>query len=138
MVHYKPEKGKCKTIIRTDIYLIDSGGQYLDGTTDITRTLHFGTPSAEECDANTRVLMGNLDIDRLVFPVNSNINGGDIDILARRWLWEAGLDYGHGTGHGVGYFLNVHEGPCGISKYQSTSYVPGMVVSNEPGYYKDG
>ena len=92
--------------------------------------MHFGNPSAEECDAYTRVLLGNLDINRLHYPANLNIHGGDIDILARRRLWEAGLNYGHGTGHGVGYFLNVHEGPCGISKIKNEPLIPGMVISN--------
>lgn len=110
----------------------------MDGTTDVTRTVHFSVPSDEEKNAFTRVLLGNLDIERLQYPANSNYHGGDIDILARRWLWADKLDYGHGTGHGVGYFLNVHEGPNGISKYRTSPLVPGMIVSNEPGYYKDG
>jgi Xaa-Pro aminopeptidase len=92
--------------------------------------MHFGKPSAEECNAYTRVLLGNLDLERVKFPAGSSIHGGDLDVLARRWLWADGLDYGHGTGHGVGYYLNVHEGPCGISKYRSEPLVPGMVVSN--------
>jgi Xaa-Pro aminopeptidase len=92
--------------------------------------LHFGTPTQQEKDAYTRVLLGNLDIEKLRYPAKSSIHGGDIDVLARRWLWAAGLDYGHGTGHGVGYFLNVHEGPNGISKYRTEPLVPGMIVSN--------
>ena len=81
-------------------------------------------------DAYTRVLLGNLDLERVRFPANSNINGSDLDVLARRWLWDVGLDYKHGTGHGVGYFLNVHEGPHGISKYRYEPIVPGVIVSN--------
>lgn len=86
------------------------------GTTDVTRTVHMGSPSDEEKDAYTRVLLGNLDIERLIWPKKNLITGSDIDILARRRLWQNYMDYGHGTGHGVGYFLNVHEGPTGISK----------------------
>jgi len=81
------------------------------------------------------VLLGNLDIERLIWPKDSDIHGGDIDVLARRRLWQKKLDYGHGTGHGVGHFEGVHEGPCGISKHNTTVFAPGMVVSNEPGYY---
>jgi len=136
IVHYHPEKGKSAIINNGEIYLLDSGGQYLDGTTDTTRTTHFGNPTDEERDAYTRVLLGNFDIERLVFPNNGTIHGGDIDVLARRHLWAKGLDYGHGTGHGVGYFLNVHEGPHGISKYRTEPFVEGMIVTNEPGYYK--
>jgi Xaa-Pro aminopeptidase len=138
VIHYHPREGISSPVVRDQIYLLDSGGQYYDGTTDVTRTMHFGNPTQEEKNAYTRVLLGNLDVERLQYPANANIHGGDIDILARRWLWANGLDYGHGTGHGVGYFLNVHEGPNGISKYRTTPLVPGMVVSNEPGYYKDG
>lgn len=116
------------------IHLLDSGGQYLDGTTDVTRTYHFGNPTPEEKDAFTRVLLGNLDIERLQWPAGG-LTGGDIDVLARRHLWNKGLDYMHGTGHGVGHFLGVHEGPVGISKYNKTSFVAGMIVTNEPGYY---
>ena len=90
------------------IHLLDSGGQYLDGTTDVTRTFHFGTPTAEEKNAYTRVLGGNLDVERLRWPSDTALTGANIDILARRRLWESKLDYGHGTGHGVGYFEGVH------------------------------
>jgi Xaa-Pro aminopeptidase len=137
IVHYHPEKEKAAIINNTEIYLLDSGGQYLDGTTDTTRTTHFGIPNDEEKDAYTRVLFGNLDVERLIWPKNGTIHGGDIDILARRHLWMKGLDYGHGTGHGVGYFLNVHEGPHGISKFRTEPFLEGMVVTNEPGYYKE-
>lgn len=99
--------------------MVDSGGQYLDGTTDVTRTLHFTKSTPEQRNAYTRVLLGNLDLERVQYPITSRIHGGDLDVLARRWLWADKLDYGHGTGHGVGYFLNVHEGPHGISKYRT-------------------
>ena len=89
------------------IHLVDSGGQYLDGTTDVTRAFHFGTPTAEEKEAYTRVLLGNLDLERLKWPAG-RLTGAHIDVMARRHLWQAGLDYMHGTGHGVGHFLSVH------------------------------
>jgi len=138
IVHYNPKEGSATRLNLDQIYLLDSGGQYLDGTTDVTRTTHFGTPTAEEKDAYTRVLLGNLDVERVVIPNDGSHGGADIDILARRHLWEAGLDYGHGTGHGVGHFLNVHEGPHGISKYRTQAFEEGMIVTNEPGYYKEG
>lgn len=139
-IHYKPEKETCKKINRDEIYLCDSGGQYYDGTTDITRTTHFGgqAPTAFQREMYTRVLMGNLDIEMTPWPKNRKIAGGDFDILARRPLWEVGLDYGHGTGHGVGSCLNVHEGPIGISKGYKLQFEIGMCVSNEPGYYLTG
>jgi Xaa-Pro aminopeptidase len=110
----------------------------LDGTIDTTRTVHFGTPSEEEKDAFTRVLLGNLDLERVVWPADAGISGAELDILARRRLWQKGMDYAHGTGHGVGYFLNVHEGPQGISRARKTVLQPGMNVTNEPGYYLPG
>ena len=116
------------------IHLVDSGGQYLDGTTDVTRTYHFGNPTPEEKDSFTRVLLGVIDIERLRLPAGK-ITGGDIDILARRHLWAVGKDYMHGTGHGVGYFQGVHEGPVGISKYNTVKFQNGMIVTVEPGYY---
>jgi len=138
IVHYRPIEGKCAKINTNEVYLLDSGGQYLDGTTDTTRTTHFGTPTQEEKDAYTRVLLGNLDVERVTFPNDGTYSGADIDILARRHLWAVGLNYGHGTGHGVGYFLNVHEGPHGISKFRTYPLKEGMIVTNEPGYYKEG
>lgn len=118
------------------IFLIDSGGQYEDGTTDITRTLAVGKPTAEMRDRYTRVLKGNIAISRAVFP--NGTSGAQIDAFARAALWQAGLDFDHGTGHGVGAYLSVHEGPQRIAKTGSTPLEPGMIVSNEPGYYKAG
>jgi len=119
--------------------LCDSGGQYLDGTTDVTRTLHFGTPSQHQKNCFTRVLKGVIAINSAIFPKGTT--GKDLDILARLSLWSVGLDYRHGTGHGVGAFLNVHEGPQAISFREAagrTPFEPGMTISDEPGYYEDG
>jgi Xaa-Pro aminopeptidase len=124
------------------IYLVDSGGQYPDGTTDITRTVAIGTPTAGMRDRFTRVLKGNVAIDRARFPEGTR--GSQLDTLARQYLWEAGLDYAHGTGHGVGSYLAVHEGPqriAPVGSSQSGGDEPlraGMILSNEPGYYKTG
>ena len=121
------------------IYLCDSGAQYLDGTTDTTRTLHFGEPDAKEIEAYTLVLKGNIALDLAVFPKGTT--GFALDTLARQHLWQAGLEYRHGTGHGVGSYLNVHEGPIGIGTHVKYTEVPlsvGNVVSDEPGYYEDG
>ncbi|TFK49276.1 Creatinase/aminopeptidase [Heliocybe sulcata] len=139
IIHYSPDPSDCAIIKADQIYLCDSGGQYLDGTTDVTRTWHFGTPTAEEKRAFTRVLQGHIAIDTAVFP--NGTSGYIIDSWARRALWQDGLDYRHGTGHGVGHFLNVHEGPHGIGvriAYNNTALKSGMTVSNEPGYYADG
>ncbi|KZT24163.1 Creatinase/aminopeptidase [Neolentinus lepideus HHB14362 ss-1] len=140
IIHYSPDPNDCAIVKKDQIYLCDSGGQYLDGTTDVTRTWHFGTPTPEEKRAFTRVLQGHIAIDTAVFP---NGTSGAIlnDSWARRALWQDGLDYRHGTGHGVGHFLNVHEGPQGIGvriAYNNTALKTGMTVSNEPGYYADG
>ncbi len=118
------------------IFLVDSGAQYEDGTTDITRTLAVGKPTAEMRDRYTRVLKGNIAISRAVFPKGTS--GAQIDALARNALWQAGLDFDHGTGHGVGAYLSVHEGPQRIAKTGMVALEPGMIVSNEPGYYKAG
>ena len=126
------------------VYLVDSGGQYLDGTTDVTRTIWIGPgqPSAEMKDRFTRVLKGHIAIARAVFPAGTN--GSQLDTLARAALWQAGVDYAHGTGHGVGSFLAVHEGPQRIAKPSGgqagtgEALHPGMIISNEPGYYKQG
>jgi Xaa-Pro aminopeptidase len=117
--------------------LVDSGGQYLDGTTDVTRTVAIGEPSAEMAERFTLVLKGHLALGRVRFPAGTT--GSALDALARLPLWMAGLDYDHGTGHGVGSYLGVHEGPHRISKMPNmVALQPGMVVSNEPGFYKDG
>ncbi|KXT09715.1 hypothetical protein AC579_1684 [Pseudocercospora musae] len=139
VIHYKPEQGNCSTIDPTQVYLCDSGAQYLDGTTDTTRTLHFGTPSAKEIEAYTLVLKGTIGLELAIFPKGTS--GFALDTLARQYLWQNGLEYRHGTGHGVGSFLNVHEGPIGIGTRVQYSEVPlsvGNVISDEPGYYEDG
>ncbi|KAJ3079226.1 hypothetical protein HK102_003939 [Quaeritorhiza haematococci] len=139
IIHYKPERETCAVIRADQIYLCDSGGQYCDGTTDVTRTLHFGTPTAFEKDAFTRVLKGHIQLDMTVFPKGTT--GYLLDVLARLPLWKAGLDYRHGTGHGVGAYLNVHEGPHGVGTRIAYNDVPleaGMTITNEPGYYEDG
>ncbi|KAI4138023.1 MAG: hypothetical protein L6R39_007003 [Caloplaca ligustica] len=139
VIHYKPERGNCSIIDPTAVYLCDSGAQYLDGTTDTTRTLHFGEPTDMERKAYTLVLKGVIAIDRAIFPKGTS--GFALDTLARQFLWREGLDYRHGTGHGVGSYLNVHEGPIGIGNRIQYSEVPlsvGNVLSDEPGYYEDG
>ncbi|KAI8089674.1 peptidase M24, structural domain-containing protein [Halteromyces radiatus] len=139
IIHYKPEKGECKVIDPKLIYLCDSGGQYKDGTTDVTRTLHFGEPTAYEKRCFTRVLQGHIAIDAAIFPKGTS--GYLLDPFARHALWKDGLDFRHGTGHGVGSFLNVHEGPHGIGvrvAYNDTPLAAGMTVTDEPGYYEDG
>ncbi|KAI8141912.1 peptidase M24, structural domain-containing protein [Fennellomyces sp. T-0311] len=139
IIHYKPEKGVCKTIDINQIYLCDSGGQYKDGTTDVTRTYHFGEPTAYEKRCFTRVLQGHIAIDAAIFPQGTT--GFLLDPFARHALWKDGLDFRHGTGHGVGSFLNVHEGPQGIGvriAYNETPLAAGMTVTDEPGYYEDG
>ncbi|KAK6904932.1 hypothetical protein I203_105751 [Kwoniella mangroviensis CBS 8507] len=137
IIHYAPSKEGSAIIDRDQMYLCDSGAQYLDGTTDITRTFHFGTPTEKEKRAFTRVLQGHIALDTAVFPQGTTGK----DILARRALWSDGMDYRHSTSHGIGSFLNVHEGPQGIGQrpaYNEVPLVEGMVISNEPGYYADG
>ncbi|KAF4467576.1 xaa-Pro aminopeptidase [Fusarium albosuccineum] len=139
IIHYGPERGNCATIDPEAIYLCDSGAQYRDGTTDTTRTLHFGTPTDAEREAYTLVLKGHIALDQAIFPKGTT--GFALDSLARQHLWKNGLDYRHGTGHGVGSFLNVHEGPIGIGtrvQFAEVALAPGNVLSNEPGYYEDG
>ncbi|KAI5259573.1 hypothetical protein E4T42_00099 [Aureobasidium subglaciale] len=139
VIHYKPEPGACSVIDPKAVYLCDSGAQYYDGTTDTTRTMHFGEPTDMERKAYTLVLKGHIALDNVKFPKGTT--GYAIDVLARQFLWAEGLDYRHGTGHGVGSFLNVHEGPIGIGTRVAYSEVPlavGNVISNEPGYYEDG
>jgi Xaa-Pro aminopeptidase len=133
--HYRVTE-RSNRPITPGIFLIDSGGQYEDGTTDITRTLAVGAPSAEMRRHATLVLKGHLAIGRAVFP--KGVSGAQIDALARLPLWEAGLDFDHGTGHGVGSYLSVHEGPQRLSKVGHTPLKPGMILSNEPGYYREG
>lgn len=137
IIHYRVSEATNRSIERDDIYLVDSGGQYLDGTTDVTRTVCFSPPTDEQKDRFTRVLKGHIAIASLRFPKGTT--GSQIDCLARAPLWSEGLDYAHGTGHGVGSYLGVHEGPQRISMGPSrVPLVPGMIVSNEPGYYKAG
>ena len=136
IVHYRVTRESDAPLKSGQILLLDSGGQYLDGTTDVTRTVILGTPSAEMRDRFTRVLKGHIALAAIRFPEGTT--GSELDVLARQYLWEIGLDYGHGTGHGVGSYLGVHEGPQGISKRNKIPLQPGMVVSNEPGYYKAG
>jgi len=139
VIHYSPERGNCSIIDPKAVYLCDSGAQYLDGTTDTTRTLHFDQPTKMERKAYTLVLKGNIALDVAVFPKGTS--GFALDTLARQFLWEEGLDYRHGTGHGVGSYLNVHEGPIGIGtriQYSEVPLAPGNVLSDEPGYYEDG
>ncbi len=135
MPHYRVSEASNRRITK-GIFLIDSGAQYQDGTTDITRTLAVGSPTAEMKDRFTRVLKGMIAISRIQFP--KGVSGAQIDAFARAALWEAGLDYDHGTGHGIGSFLSVHEGPQRIAKTGVTTLEAGMMLSNEPGYYKPG
>ena len=137
IVHYRVTEKTNRKLARGSLFLIDSGGQYLDGTTDITRTVAIGRASPEMKDRYTRVLKGHIALSRVRFPKGTT--GHQLDALARMSLWEAGLDYDHGTGHGVGAYLGVHEGPHRIAKLvNSVPLEPGMIVSNEPGYYKTG
>lgn len=137
IVHYRASEKTNKKIAENGIYLLDSGGQYLDGTTDITRTISRGIPTPEQRDRFTRVLKGHIALACATFPAGTT--GSQLDALARYALWQAGLDYDHGTGHGVGSYLSVHEGPQRISKMaNNVALQPGMVISNEPGYYKAG
>ena len=144
IVHYRVSGETNRPLEPGSMYLVDSGGQYPDGTTDITRTVWIGPgePGAEERDRFTRVLKGNIALSRAVFPKGTL--GSQLDTLARQFLWHAGIDYAHGTGHGVGAFLSVHEGPQRISRATGgqggteQELLPGMILSNEPGYYKAG
>jgi Xaa-Pro aminopeptidase len=136
IVHYRVTRRSNRRIAPGEIFLIDSGGQYEDGTTDITRTLAVGAPGAEMRKAFTLVLKGHIAIARAVFP--DGTTGAQLDTLARQFLWRAGLDFDHGTGHGVGSYLSVHEGPPRIAKLGSAPLKRGMILSNEPGYYRTG
>ncbi len=134
IVHYRVTRKSNRRIAPGDLLLIDSGAQYEDGTTDVTRTIAIREPTSEMRDRFTRVLRGHMAIARAVFP--DGTTGAQIDSLARQFLWQAGLDFEHGTGHGVGSYLSVHEGPARISKLGTTALKRGMILSNEPGYYK--
>ncbi|HEX8481413.1 MAG TPA: aminopeptidase P family protein [Allosphingosinicella sp.] len=142
IVHYRVSEETNRGLEMNSLYLVDSGGQYPDGTTDVTRTVAIGEPTAEMRDRFTRVLKGHIAVARAVFPEGTR--GSQLDSFARRFLWEAGLDYAHGTGHGVGAYLSVHEGPQRISPAGSSqsggdeTLRAGMFLSNEPGYYKTG
>ncbi len=138
IVHYAPDADSDIPVGQESLYLIDSGGQYLDGTTDITRTVSFGAPDATQREHFTRVLAGHLQLSITSFPQGTA--GKQLDTIARMPLWEAGLQYGHGTGHGIGAFLGVHEGPHAISPYRcrGQALMPGMITSNEPGLYIQG
>ena len=145
IVHYRVSEETDRRLDPGSVYLVDSGGQYPDGTTDITRTVWIEggeEPDPQLRDRFTRVLKGHIALARAVFPTGTN--GSQLDTLARQFLWAAGLDYAHGTGHGVGSFLAVHEGPQRIAKSSGgqagsgQELLPGMILSNEPGYYKTG
>ena len=137
IVHYRVTRGTDRKLARGELFLIDSGGQYLDGTTDVTRTVAIGEPSADMRRHFTLVLKGHIALARIRYPKGTS--GHALDALARASLWNCGLDYDHGTGHGVGSYLGVHEGPHRISKAtNSVALEPGMIVSNEPGFYKEG
>ncbi|MGI9417489.1 MAG: aminopeptidase P family protein [Geminicoccaceae bacterium] len=136
LAHYRVTEESNRTLQPGSLYLVDSGGQYPDATTDITRTVATGEPTDEMKRHYTLVLKGHIALDRAVFPVGTS--GAQIDAFARAPLWQAGLDFDHGTGHGIGSFLCVHEGPARIAKSGTVPLKPGMILSNEPGYYKPG
>ena len=136
IVHYRATKKSNRTVRKKDLLLCDSGGQYKYGTTDVTRTLCFSKQSNNIKNIYTKVLKGHIAV--VSADLKKYTNGGKIDVLARKFLKESGLDYSHGTGHGVGFFLNVHEGPQSISKFNKVKIKEGMILSNEPGYYKEG
>ena len=140
IIHYSPDRnGVQHEITKENLYLCDSGAQFLDGTTDVTRTWHFGEPTQFQKEAFTRVLKGQINMGTAVFP--TKCAGFRLDSMARKFLWDVGLDYAHGTGHGIGHFLNVHEGPMGVGVRPAADepgLQAGMFISNEPGYYKEG
>src|SRR5947209_1341853 len=136
IVHYRVTRKTNRRIASGDLLLVDSGAQYEDGTTDVTRTIAIGEPTDEMRDRFTRVLRGHIAIARAIFP--DGTTGAQLDSFARQFLWQAGLDFEHGTGHGVGSYLSVHEGPARISKLGTAPLKRGMILSNEPGYYKTG
>lgn len=139
VIHYQPKPDTDRAITENEIYLCDSGGQYLGGTTDVTRTMHFGIPTQIERECFTRVFKGQTTLGTTIFP--NKLKGNYLDALARTALWKVGLDYGHGTGHGIGSYLNVHEGPMGISNklyLDDPGIEENMFLSNEPGFYLEG
>lgn len=136
IVHYRVTEATNRKLKPGELFLVDSGAQYEDGTTDVTRTVAVGEPTAEMRERFTLVLKGHIAVSLAVFPEGTT--GAQLDPFARRALWEAGLDFDHGTGHGVGSYLSVHEGPARISKLGMSPLLPGMILSNEPGYYKAG
>ena len=136
IMHYRVTEETNRPVLEGQLLLVDSGAQYQDGTTDITRTIAIGDPGPEARECYTRVLQGMIAISRVRFP--KGLAGRDLDALARFPLWLAGQDYDHGTGHGVGAFLSVHEGPQRISRLSDVPLEPGMILSNEPGYYREG
>lgn len=136
IVHYRVTGSTNRTLQPGELMLLDSGAQYLSGTTDITRTLFTGSATPEQKDRYTRVLKGMIAISRVRFPKGTS--GAQLDVLARQFLWQDGVTYSHGTGHGVGAFLSVHEGPIGLSPRYTVPFEAGMILSNEPGYYKAG
>ena len=136
IVHYRVDEDSNRAVAPGDLLLVDSGGQYDDGTTDITRTISIGTPTDEHCTCYTLVLRGMIAVSMARFP--KGVGGQHLDALARTPLWQTGRDYDHGTGHGVGSYLSVHEGPQGLSRRAKVALAPGMILSNEPGYYREG
>lgn len=136
IIHYRVTTKTNKPLNAGELYLVDSGGQYRDGTTDVTRTVAIGHVGVEEKRCFTLVLKGMIALSTARFPKGTR--GQDIDVLARIALWKAGFDYAHGTGHGVGSYLSVHEGPQNLSRYGGQELMPGMIISNEPGYYREG
>ncbi len=136
IMHYRVSRGTSRQLNNGELFLLDSGGQYQDGTTDITRTVPIGRPTEEMRTRYTLVLKGMIEISMLRFP--AGVRGADLDSVARLALWKAGLDYAHGTGHGVGSYLSVHEGPQRLAKTGTEKLLAGMILSNEPGYYKPG
>ena len=136
IVHYRVSEETNRPLASGELLLVDSGGQYVDGTTDITRTIAIGPPPQEACEAFTRVLQGMIAMSRARWPLG--LAGRDLDVLARMPLWMAGQDYGHGTGHGVGAYLSVHEGPARLSRTGTEPLLAGMILSNEPGFYREG
>jgi Xaa-Pro aminopeptidase len=136
IMHYRVTEETDSVLQDGQLIVLDSGGQYLDGTTDITRTISIGLPPSEACAAFTRVLMGMIAISRLRWP--KGLAGRDIEAIGRAPLWYAHQDFDHGLGHGVGAYLSVHEGPQRLSRASQVPIEPGMILSNEPGYYREG